>query len=439
MSRTEAIDPKIVEDWGLEADATAVPQLIDALNNNADVRWDAAWALGQIADRSAVPHLINVLSDHDPNVRKRAAYSLGEIGDDSAKAPLRQLLEDTDEYVRSAAEWALERLPDIYEVTEIIVFGTGEAEELEGQNVLQDHDLADVKTPMSNLQRIIVYADTCNLDLIESFFAYSQEHLGQSYLGENIDVVFYGDPDQFDSKLYNNFENLCRSVEVYNEGVHEETIQDEEEISEEKIYETTEIIIFGAGDIEDADSQHVLQDPDLAGVTTKMSNLYQLIVHAETCNKALIEGFFTYAQKHLPTNYLKEHVVVRIYGDPDDLASKTYRKLVERCQSDYAATEVIIFGTGEVEVSEHQITLRNPNLSEITISMSNIQKILVHTETCEAGLLESFFAYAQEHLGQGYLKKNVEASLYGDQKDLDTNIYNNFKNLCKKVEIYKEA
>ena len=100
----------------------AVEQLIDALENeNKDVRWDAAIALGDIGDERAVGPLIKALGDDDRTVRMYAAVAtgrvhrfgargaLGKISDARAVEPLIALLEDEDKWVRDAAKEALKK------------------------------------------------------------------------------------------------------------------------------------------------------------------------------------------------------------------------------------------------------------------------------------------------------------------------------------------
>jgi HEAT repeat protein len=88
--------------------APAVPGLLAALRDaDADVRWMAAWVLGEIGDAAAVPGLLAALRDADWYVRKAAAKALGEIGDAAAVPGLLAALRDADWYVREAAAAAL--------------------------------------------------------------------------------------------------------------------------------------------------------------------------------------------------------------------------------------------------------------------------------------------------------------------------------------------
>jgi HEAT repeat protein len=72
----------------------------------------AASALGKMGARarSAVPHLIKLLKSNSERVRGTAAWALGEIGDKSAMTALSEALKDDFENVRDAAARALRAL-----------------------------------------------------------------------------------------------------------------------------------------------------------------------------------------------------------------------------------------------------------------------------------------------------------------------------------------
>lgn len=96
--------------WALGAlDAKeAVPALVEALkDSDAGVREQVAWALGAIGDRRAVDGLIGALSDSAAGVRKQAAWALGALGDSRAVTALTRSLKDPDAGVRKQSAWAL--------------------------------------------------------------------------------------------------------------------------------------------------------------------------------------------------------------------------------------------------------------------------------------------------------------------------------------------
>jgi hypothetical protein len=87
-------------------------------NANAVVRRNAAWAIGELTNMlphersSAVPQLINLLSDRDVWVRMAAARAIGELRDRRATPTLVATLSDSDWRMREMTTWALSELKD---------------------------------------------------------------------------------------------------------------------------------------------------------------------------------------------------------------------------------------------------------------------------------------------------------------------------------------
>ena len=81
---------------------------------------------------------------------------------------------------------------------------------------------------------------------------------------------------------------------------------------------------------------------------------------------------------------------------------------------------------------------RNPDSSELTLPLAQLKQIVVDSETYNFHLVERFLTYAIDHIGQDYLKKNVDAHIYGDPEKLQQNLRNNFTNLCKSITVHEE-
>ena len=90
----------------------ATPALIEAVKGGeAAERRNAVRALGLLKDRLAAETLRAALADQDPDVRWQSARALGEIGDAGSREALaRALREDRDETVREHAAYALAAL-----------------------------------------------------------------------------------------------------------------------------------------------------------------------------------------------------------------------------------------------------------------------------------------------------------------------------------------
>lgn len=89
----------------VEIGSPALPALTDALTDRrAHVRWEAAKALGGIADPAAAPALVDRLDDKDIDVRWVAAMALVSIGPRALPPLARKLLDCSDsEWLRDSA------------------------------------------------------------------------------------------------------------------------------------------------------------------------------------------------------------------------------------------------------------------------------------------------------------------------------------------------
>ncbi len=75
-----------------------------------EMRFVAARSASELTLEAAVPRLVKLTADRDPEVQNMAIWALSEIGGLQAKATLTQLLESHNEGVRDAAEEAIENL-----------------------------------------------------------------------------------------------------------------------------------------------------------------------------------------------------------------------------------------------------------------------------------------------------------------------------------------
>ncbi len=90
---------------------SAVDAVINSLlDDNAEVRARAAWAIGKIQSKSAIESLIQTLNDDDYNVRKNILRSLGELVAIDSIQNILTKLEDRHWEVRNEAAVVLEYL-----------------------------------------------------------------------------------------------------------------------------------------------------------------------------------------------------------------------------------------------------------------------------------------------------------------------------------------
>ena len=103
--------------WVLDAIAGGTPEatgpLIDAIESPvADVRAQAARALGERAAAIAEEPLIGLLEDREPTVRLQAVIALGRIGLSDSIPALLPVLADDDAFIAYSARQALRRIND---------------------------------------------------------------------------------------------------------------------------------------------------------------------------------------------------------------------------------------------------------------------------------------------------------------------------------------
>jgi vesicle coat complex subunit len=100
-----------VQTLGDIADPSAVPHLLQIVNHERDgnIRWQATGALTKMG-QAAVPGLVQALSDEDWKVRRSACEALWAMAEPSAVPGLIKALTDPNDVVRQAASGALETM-----------------------------------------------------------------------------------------------------------------------------------------------------------------------------------------------------------------------------------------------------------------------------------------------------------------------------------------
>ena len=88
-----------------------LPILLKELTSaDAEMRYEAAGACGELGEKGAAPYLAELITDPDVDVQLAAIQALGKIGGPEAKDCLEQCLKEPGGIVRQAAEQALNEL-----------------------------------------------------------------------------------------------------------------------------------------------------------------------------------------------------------------------------------------------------------------------------------------------------------------------------------------
>jgi len=96
---------------GRNCDCSWLPTLLKELaSDDAEIRYEAGGACGELGEEEAVLPLIGLINDPDIDVQLAAIQALGKIGGTEAKEHLQHCLNNPSEAIRQAAEQALQEL-----------------------------------------------------------------------------------------------------------------------------------------------------------------------------------------------------------------------------------------------------------------------------------------------------------------------------------------
>jgi len=96
---------------GKSCNTSWLPILLKELSNDdAEIRYEAAGACGELGEEEAASYLCDMVNDPDIDVRLAAIPALGKIGGPEAKGCLEKCLNHTDEAIQKAAKQALSQM-----------------------------------------------------------------------------------------------------------------------------------------------------------------------------------------------------------------------------------------------------------------------------------------------------------------------------------------
>ena len=96
---------------GRNCDSGWLPSVLAELKSNeAEIRYEAAGACGELGAEEAVPYLAQTVADSDERVKQAAIKAIGEIGNHTAKQVLTNLAKNPEPVIREAAEAALKEI-----------------------------------------------------------------------------------------------------------------------------------------------------------------------------------------------------------------------------------------------------------------------------------------------------------------------------------------
>ena len=107
-SRNSKLKTSAIYAMGKSCNYSWLPILLKELaNTDAEIRYEAAGACGEVGEEEATPYLRDLINDLDTDVQVAAIQALGKIGGPEAKDCLEECLNNPSEVIRQAAEQAL--------------------------------------------------------------------------------------------------------------------------------------------------------------------------------------------------------------------------------------------------------------------------------------------------------------------------------------------
>lgn len=206
----------------------------------------------------------------------------------------------------------------------------------------------------------------------------------------------------------------------------------------EDVCPTVETLVFGDNEkITSKNQKRTAYNLDVSLLDVPFSNLEEIMIETETSNDAQIDAFVKYLQTAFDRQYLKKSVIVRIYGDPTGIGEHICH-VWNTCKAIDISIKTIAFGMKRQRFHRPHSILHNPDVSRLSLPLSRLEQVVIHTPTYNFRQVECFLTYAVNVLGQAFLKKHVEVHIYEDSEQLHPNLLNNFTNLCKNVYSHAE-
>jgi len=322
------------------SDVSAIESLIAALENESiNTRVNAMITLGKIGDARAIEPLIKILKDkilkdEDVTLRETAAMALGEIGNVRAVEPLIEVLDDANANVRIAAITALGKIggtraievfmrvlgykaPNLYgdrnpEVRKEAAKMLGEIDDARVVEVLmhvfEEDDDADVRLQAAEVSDKMGWTPEKETEKISYHIARGDWEALIPFGGQAVTPL---------SKIAKDKDRNVREHAA-------ETLAE--------ILVSIKITVFGDLHVKDSRKDITLCNPNVAELTVPMQELEHIVVHTRTYDFHQLERFITYAVDYIGQEYIKKHVIVHIYGDPNKLHPNLRNTLTNLCK-----------------------------------------------------------------------------------------------------------
>jgi HEAT repeat protein len=306
--------------------SSAIESLITALEDESiNTRVNAMTTLGKIGDVRAIEPLINILKDkilkdEDVTLRETAAIALGDIANARAVEPLIETLKDKRANIRMAAVTALGKIGDPRSLEALIQVVGGKNPAMFGDRnpeVQKNAVEALRKIEDPRVKTTLIYALEDDDAIVRLQAAEVLDKIGWTPEKETETISYHIARGDWEALIPFGGQAVTPLIKIANDK--DRNIREHVADTLTKILACIKITVFGDLHVKDARQDITLCNPNVAELTVRMQELEHIVLHTPTYDFHQVERFMTYAVNYIGQEYLKKHVVVHIYGDPDKL------------------------------------------------------------------------------------------------------------------------
>lgn len=159
-------------------------------------------------------------------------------------------------------------------------------------------------------------------------------------------------------------------------------------------------------------------------------SLFEAFTHALNDDAIIVRKEAAFALGKIPDI----RVIPYLFKALNDQYQPVQENAMIALQSVLPLVQIVIFGEDENISEQRPDTLSNPDVIDLTVSMRNLRKIVIHTASYNFYVFERFLTYAVNVIGRDYLKQHVDVLIYGHANTLHPNLKNNVINLFREIK-----
>jgi HEAT repeat protein len=307
--------------------------LQDERPENMNARINAAMALGKIGEAKAFEPLVRMCRHIETNVRATAVTALGDLKDPLAISVLVQTLKDTAPTVRAASATALGQLEDPRSIEALIqALGDTDPARLGDRNPEVQRAAASAlkKMPGERVTATLVHALEDD-DAIVRYEA-AEVLIQRGWAPENAEDTIRATIARDVWESLKTFGAEALPFLIVRSTDKDRNVRENVAALLTELLSSVTIVVFGNLQVKASRKRITFKNPDVEALTLPMEHLKHLVVHIPTFDFHALERFLTYAINHIGQQYLRQHVIVHLYGEPTDLHPNLRNTLNNLCK-----------------------------------------------------------------------------------------------------------